>query len=244
LEQNTSEAESFSIVTEEAVQQGVRRIEAVTGSQARIATENAVRLEKLLALLKTTPVDKLQASFLTYRKDFEATSIPMHKRIDIRKELHDIEQKIKAAAKKKHVEKLHDTASVVESIQQSLRADETLIVFTLLMDVGDNNKILSDTAAAVVEDAKKTLSRDVAVFLASKDASSKKPKTLLVANVPPALISRGLKANEWVSAVASGLGGKGGGAPTGNVAQGNILDPNVAETAVESARVYASSKLN
>jgi len=242
---NTKEAELFSVVSEEAVQQGVRRIEAVTGAQARIAVENGVRLfKKVLDILKSTPTEKLSVAYQLYKKDFDSTKIPMYLRIDIRNHLQEVEQKIKTAAKEKLAEKLQGTGSVLESIQQTLKADPNLHVVTLLMEgVGDNNKILSDTAASAVDEAKKNLGRDIAVFLVSKDAASKKPKTLFVGHVSPGLIARGLKANEWVSAVASGLGGKGGGSPKGDVAQGNVPDPAVAETSVQKAKEYALSKL-
>jgi len=239
---NTKEAELFSIVNEEAVQQGVRRMEAVTGAQARIALENAVRLEKSLEILKTTSLEQMSKSFLLFKKDFESTKIPMYKRHDIRQQLQEIEQKIKTGAKEKLAEKIQGTASVLESISETLQQNPTQNVIVLALEAGDNNKIMSDIAAAAVTDAK-ALGRDLAVFLASKDTESKKPKTLFVANVSKPLIDRGLKANEWISTVASGLGGKGGGAPTGDVAQGNVPDPSVLDSAVQKAKEYAHSKL-
>lgn len=240
---NTREAELFSIVSEEAVQQGVRRFEAVTGSQARLATENAARLSHVLSGLKALPIEKLPAAFQAFKTDFDSVKIPSHKRIDIRNELQEIEQKIKAAAKEKLAEKISSTSSVLESVLQNLKDHPTQHVVVLTLEVGDNNKILSDTAATLVADVKKALGRDVAVFLLSKDATSKKPKTLFVAIVPPSLIERGLKANEWVSSVAGAFGGKGGGSKTGDVAQGNAPDPNVVESATEKAKQFANEKL-
>jgi len=241
---NTKEAEQFAIISEEAVQQGVRRIDAVTGVQARIAVENAVGLEKSLELLKSTPIEQLSANYHLFKKDFDAKKIPAYRRIDMRNNLQEIEQKIKVAAKGKLAEKLQGTSSVLENIQQTLKEDPSLHVITLVMEgVGDNNKILSDTAASAVDIAQKNLGRDIAVFLASKDTASKKPKTLFVGHVSSGLIARGLKANEWVSAVASGLGGKGGGAPKGDVAQGNVPDPSLAESSVQKAKEFALSKL-
>jgi len=214
----------------------------VTGSQARAAIENAVRLEKNLELLKTTPLEKLQPVFLAYKTDFDQASIPMYRRIDIRKQLGDIELKIKTAAKEQLNVKLQGTATVLESVMQQLKADDKLHVISLCMDVGDNNKILSDTAASIVETAKSTLQRDVAAFCSSKDTTSKKPKGLFAANVSQGLITKGLKANEWVSAVAAGLGGKGGG-KGGEVGQGNIPDPAQIDAAVANAKEYAVKKL-
>jgi len=77
----------------------------------------------------------------------------------------------------------------------------------------------------------------------SKDSLSKKPRSIFAAKVPPALISRGLKADEWVSTVTSNFGGIGKGAKTGEIAQGHVPNPDDIENVIEKAKEYPNKFL-
>jgi len=63
-----------------------------------------------------------------------------------------------------NLKKLQSTAAVLESVHNTLQSDNSIHVIVLEMDVGGNNQILNDSCVKIVEYAKTTLGRDVAVF--------------------------------------------------------------------------------
>ena len=66
-------------------------------------------------------------------------------------------------------------------------------------------------------------------------------KVALLASVPSAVIARGLKAGDWIKAVAPVVGGGGGGKPDQAMAGGK--DPSKVGDALEAAAAFAAEKL-
>jgi len=77
--------------------------------------------------------------------------------------------------------KIQGTGAIQDSLLESIKADQNLEFVVGVLEVGDNNKILSDSAVSIMNNAKSQLNRSVAVLLLSKDDTSKKPKTIVVA---------------------------------------------------------------
>jgi hypothetical protein len=134
------------------------------------------------------------------------------------------------------------------------------------LQVGDNNKVLNDTAVSLVTACQKQLERDVAVMLLSVD--EKKGAVVIVGNVPPSLVQKGLKANAWVNEAAVVVGkfflfrggrvqgnekgggrvalvtnvapgGKGGGRPAGDVGAGRGTKVEAIQEAIAKGEEYA-----
>lgn len=120
---------------------------------------------------------------------------------------------------------------------EDVKADPAVTVVVKQLNVGDNNKVLSDTAVALVASCKKQLDRDIGVMLLSVD--DKKGVVVIVGNVPAPLIAKGLKAPAWVNESAVVLGGKGGGRPQGDVGQGRGTNVGALEEAIAKGLEYA-----
>jgi alanyl-tRNA synthetase len=117
--------------------------------------------------------------------------------------------------------------------------------------VGSFNVGLTNAIKAIRE------KHDVPVLLLSPDTSKPKGSVTIVAQVPDAIISKGLQgkhgekvisvanlvmiASEWAAAVAKFLGGKGGG--KAGTAQGSGSDVSKVQDAVAEALRFAKSKL-
>ncbi|MEM1423170.1 MAG: DHHA1 domain-containing protein, partial [Planctomycetota bacterium] len=78
-----------------------------------------------------------------------------------------------------------------------------------------------------------------AVLLISADDEG--GKVSIAAQVPEALIARGLRAGDWVREASNACGGKGGGKP--DKAQGGGTDPARAGDAEAAARAFAAQSL-
>jgi len=189
---NTSEVESFVIVTEKKYGEGVRRIEAVTGSLARSCSEDGIRLKNLFEYSSTLSEEKLQKVLPELKQDLENTMIPVHIRMELTSLIKKLEAKTLKHGKGKHKQKLMFTKNFLEGVHETLKNDTNLQVISLVLDVGGDNQILNDCCVEIVNYSKENFGRDVAVFLVSKDSSSKKSRVNFAAKVPPSLITRGL----------------------------------------------------
>lgn len=85
----------------------------------------------------------------------------------------------------------------------------------------------------------RTLSPTTAALFVSVDPDSN--KIFCLSSVPKQVIDKGLKANEWVQAVAQKVGGKGGGKPDSAQASGVNSVP-IGEI-LDLAKKFADSKL-
>jgi len=239
---NTSEGASFSIVSEEPVSMGVRRIVAVTGDAAQLALTEGERLEKAIVGLSALPDDdKLNTAMLLVQSAVDKATVPAWKRVDLRAKLAVVQERVRVIAKRREEETKNHSAGFLNAVSGKLKAnpDQHWVVESL--DVGNNNRVLADTGVEIITNAKKELGRDVAVILFSNDPKTK--KIYVSATVPEALVAKGLKANEWTAEVCSALGGKGGGSPKGDVAQGNGPNVDSLPAAVEKAKLFATGKL-
>jgi len=235
---NTSEVVEFTIVSEEAISLGERRIVAVTGAAASTALEEASRLNNSLELLLVTPTEELSAALVAFKDDLARTSIPAYLKMDIREKLKEPEEKVRKAAKDEIAKKKEGSESFTNEVIFELKENPSATVVVKLLEVGDNQKVLSDTSTSLVALCKKSLNRDVGNVLLSVD--HKKGVVLIVGNVPPELVAKGLKANAWTNEIAVVLGGKGGGNPKGEVGHGKGTKVDAVPEAIAKGLEYGS----
>ncbi|MEQ8317117.1 MAG: alanine--tRNA ligase [Phycisphaerales bacterium] len=203
----TAQAESFAIVHEEGVAKGIRRVVAVTRQEARRAIAQAHALAVELDEAAKVSDEQLEPEIARLGKMIDEAIIPVARKAELRGRLGALQDRAKAARKA-----LAQQASK-KAVEQAK---------TLAQSTGDGNPVvaiidaLGDRGAmqSALTEVRKTLP-DSPIMLLSLDPDN---KVALLADVPQTAISRGLKAGDWVRAVAQVVGGKGGGKP--NQAQG------------------------
>jgi len=234
---NTSEVRRFTMISEEPLALGIRRLTAVTGQLAEEAEANADALEKKVAGLEPVQGEELKAAITQIGSEVDKASIPAHRRVALRALL----EKHKARV----IGDFHSvrTQQAEAARQHAEKAIETLAGSPSNIHVGVVQA--GSFTTAMVDSAKSIQARhpEVAVLLLSPEIASDaaKSKVTVVAQVPECLVARGLNAGEWARTIAAFLGGKGGGKPT--TAQGS--GPNVGriDEAVGEARAFAQGKL-
>lgn len=228
---NTKEAVAFTILTEDTVGSGVRRLLAVTGEEARKAFAEGQRMQNLLDEAAKLQGDKLDAEVALLGGKLEKVVIPAVTRDHLHARLEKLRDIVKEAAKAKHSNQQKDAGKYVESVVAQLQAHPTPVMSGVI-EAGTNNAAMSSAIKGIQDKCP-----GVAVLLLSTDQK----KVSIVAQVPPELVAKGLKANEWAQAVAPVVSGKGGGKP--EVAQAAGSDPSKVQDAVAAALLFGKQKL-
>jgi alanyl-tRNA synthetase len=219
---NSKDIGEFTILSEEAIAKGIRRIVAVTGHEARKAFALADEYDQLVH-------DRMTA------KEVGAMShmigiVPMPA---VRKEA--IRAKLKALSKQ-HAEiikaRRKELAGNAKSRAQELIDTAAGPVVVEILNVGANTKAMSEALKML-----KTSVPEVAFMFFGVEEGS----IAYCCQVPKALTEKGLKAGDWVKAVNNLLGGRGGGKDL--VAQGSATDDSKADAAVQVATEFAAKFL-
>lgn len=204
---------SFAIVTEEAIAKGIRRIVALTGIEAVKSHKQAAALENDVTSLCSKIQQEVQNSTLSVKEasrlinkqgdELSSALISQWKKDELRDKLKTLKKSVDdtdKAAKALLIQKAADRAKeIIEKLDQS----KTHYIVDVFEAEGSSKAL--DTALKQF----KSLAPSVAALLFSVDHEN--GKILCLAQVPQALIKRGLKADEWVKAVSTTIGGKGGG---------------------------------
>lgn len=237
---NSKEIELFCTVYEESMGQGEFRIHAVTGDEAKKAISDGDSLDERVKELLKVDVSNLQQEYQKIKSEIDSSVIPYFKKVEIRNFCEkNIQSKIASTAKVERKQKKQGGENLNQQIMDELQqnVNQNIVVKSLLEAKG-SNKIMNDSAVALIEKCKKELERDVAVMFLSVDPKSK--NLIIQVNVPPSLVSKGLKASEWIS--QSIPGGKCG--PKPDIAQGKSPNSENLETIVQNSISWANTKLS
>lgn len=243
----TSHAQRFVIVSEEAIAKGIRRIIAVTGSDALKAVAQSEKIESQLknicqvveVKMKVETEEEIAANVAEclklisgFTKDLDLSTIGCSSKDRLRdtlkktkKTVDEKDKKMKQVRQKRCLDRVTDIAG--ES------CDSNYIVLQL-DDAMANGKVLNEALKTF-----KKLAPNLPVMLVSCDVSS--GRICCSAQIPKAKSST-LKANEWVGHVSSVIHGKGGGKDVNAMASGTNVD--AAQDCVELAEKFASVKLS
>lgn len=242
---NTREAQAFTIIEEGPSAAGIRRLFAVTGEEARTAHSNADHWEEqckqLEKLAETQNITALRQQFLTVRSEVDQTMMPYHRKLALRSRLNKISEILSKHFRNNVKEQEQFARNYVAELLKKVNddKDKTPHIEVQLLDVGSDNGLLHNTCRDIVAGAKKP----IAVLLVSVDVSKPdKPAVILCAHVSEALQEQGLKANEWVNAAATVVGGKGGGKAGQAQGRGNL--PACVHDALHRALEFAQEKLH
>lgn len=150
---NTSEATLFTIVSEEPVSMGVRRIVAVTGDAAELAASEGKRLEaKALALEALPDDDNLNAEMLKVSTEVDKAIIPAWKKLDIRSILNKTAERVKRINKRKEGALQKQSGAFLERVIEDLKASGAQS-FVEILEVGGNNRYPLALTSYYLEDA-------------------------------------------------------------------------------------------
>jgi alanyl-tRNA synthetase len=250
---NTSEVESFEILSEEGISAGTRRITALTGARAR---EHAARIEATLqeiaTLLNTAPggvsgaVRALSQRVRDMKKELSGGSKASSETIEDSGAAGTgtLDYRAARAALRETARLLNVAPFDIPARVRALRAEAAELEQQIeqLAQTGD---ISADTllAEAVIHEGVRVVVRELAgatpnlmrQLIDQLRKKSDEPvaallaarqggdKVVLVAGVSQSLVERNVKAGDWVRQVAPVVGGGGGGKP--DMAQAGGKDP-------------------
>jgi len=239
---NTEDMIDCAIVGEEAISKGIRRIIALTGNDAQKAHAKSLTLETKLKNFKND-VDqqtntqslniKLMNQQITLLTDEVSEAvIPSWKKESLRAELGKLKKVIVEADKAVKAEKNKKVVAQAVELAQTVPQNTQFIVKHV--EDGCNSKSLN---TALMQLQKNNPNLAAMFFSIDHDAN----KVLCLCQVPKGLVSEnGLKANEWMKAVADVIGGKGGGKELS--AQGSGDKISGVDKAMDLATEFASLK--
>ncbi len=224
---STGDIGSFTIISEEAVAKGVRRVTAVTGEQAEVAKSNGQTLLGRLATLKDGEADKLARAVAEITDAMGDQVLPLTVRAKLRDGIADLQKVLKEHEKQ----------------QSKAAAGQVVDVARAIAEQAEGNVIVSQVEGAdgatlrTAMDVIRKTHPEMPMLL----AAASEGKVALLASVPETTIKQGLKAGDWVRDVAKVVGGGGGGRP--DMAQAGGKDPSKIDEALDVARAFAQAKL-
>uniref|UniRef100_UPI00398ED31B alanine--tRNA ligase, cytoplasmic n=1 Tax=Pristiophorus japonicus TaxID=55135 RepID=UPI00398ED31B len=235
--QNSSHAGPFVIVSEEAIAKGIRRIVAVTGSEAQKARRKADALQKSLVALEskvqiqTSPNKEVQKEIADLTEMISIAVIPQWQKDELRdklkslkKVMDDLDRASKADLLKK----------VREKTKQFIDTNPNQPLVVMEMEAGAPAKALNEALKLF-----KTNSPQTAVMLFAVDSDA--GTITCLCQVPQEVVSRGLKASDWVGHISELLDGRGGGKDMSAQATGKNI--NSLDKALKLATEFAKLKI-
>ncbi|NXK47545.1 SYAC protein, partial [Chauna torquata] len=240
--QNSGHAGHFVIVSEEAIAKGIRRIVAVTGSEARKALRKVDSLKKLLSALdakvkvQTAPNKDVQKEITDLSETLATAVIPQWQKDELReavkalkKVMDDLDRASKADIQKRVLEK---TKQVIESYP-----NQPLVIME--MENGASAKALNESLKLF-----KTHSPQTATMLFAVDNEA--GRIICLCQVPQETVKKGLKACQWVQEVSGLMDGKGGGKDVSAQATGKNVGclPEALRLATDFARLHLGELKN
>ncbi|QDU71639.1 alanine--tRNA ligase [Mucisphaera calidilacus] len=224
----TGEAQGFVILSEENVAKGIRRLTGLTGEAGHRAQSTGEMLRNRVESLEGAPAARLAEALPEFGKELESAVIPLVIKQSVREKLASLQDALKAAQK----EQAKEAASAVADVARAL-ADSSIDGEPVVAKIEGADANALRTAMDVVR-SKLPASPMMLVGVGAE-------KVALLAAVPKDLIGKGLKAGDWVKAIAPVVGGGGGGRP--DMAQAGGRDPGKADEAVEAARAFVAEKV-
>jgi alanyl-tRNA synthetase len=227
--QSTGEIGHCAIITEEAVAKGVRRVVGLTGTPAREAIKAGDRALQRAQAAAGLDGDPLTAEVQAINAELDKTVMPVGRKQAIRAAIAGLQEKLKAAGKHASAGKRDQAVKHARQLAESaLMAGENFVIGTI--DAGQDRQALQAAVKTVRDNHPRA---GVMLF----DVAEAESKVTIMASVPEPLVTRGLKAGDWVREAAAVVGGKGGGKPDN--AQGGGTDVAKVKDAVAAARSYA-----
>jgi len=220
---NTKEAEAFVLLSEEGIAKGIRRIVAVTMSDAKKAIALADEFEAKLNAAEKVEGDKLEAEVKALSAELDGLSISAAKKSAFRDTLGMLTKQAMSYKKQKLAGM---TDEIIEkAMAAAAECEGNKVAFRY--DFGVDGKAAKSIAQGFTKKVK-----DKALLLVTADADSN--RFMVVAATAKGLKDVDCKA--WVAAATEGTGAKGGG--NKDMAQMNIDGTDKIDGVLEKAQKY------
>ena len=216
----------FSLVSEQALAAGVRRVFAVTGVAAQAAALAAKSFEARFDAATSLQEEALLAETAAIASELDGITLSATDRVRLGQRLEALRELAKNARKRMSASFRDAAIGVARGLLEE-QSGSTVIGF-----VGEADR---DAVLAAL-DAVRAARPEGAALLVSQEPGEE--KLIIVAGVSKAMIATGLKAGDWVKAAAQACGGNGGGRP--DSAQAGGKDPSKLEDALAAARALTS----
>ncbi|CAH1270834.1 AARS [Branchiostoma lanceolatum] len=241
--QRVGHAGDLVIVTEEAIAKGIRRIVALTGHPAQQALRKAKQLQAELAEIRRRTEDNVAMNSVSVRQEINklivellgriaSAVVPQWQKDEMREGLNVLKKKIIDLEK---AAKADIVKTVVEATRQEVEAMPNQALVVRRLDAGADLKALNEAVKIY-----KSKSPQTAAMLFSADSQA--GKVVLQCWVPKEVVTKGLKAGEWVNHVKDVLAARGGGKD--NTAQASGTNVDALPQAVTMATDFANLKLS
>ncbi|XP_033119659.1 alanine--tRNA ligase, cytoplasmic-like [Anneissia japonica] len=238
---NSGDIGQFVISSEEAIAKGIRRIVAVTGEDGEKAVKRAAAINSQISQLSTTISEnektgafskkELTKQIVDIGNDLNVATISQWSKDEMRQRLSDLKKILDDLDKARKAALIQKGKEAAKLLVEDSKDKPYLVV---QLDVEANNKALDGALKEYQKGAKDT----PAMFVSVDKENS---KILCLAQVPKSVVSKGLKASEWVKHVSDVMGGKGGGKDASAQAVGDKID--AVEQVVQMAIEFAKLKL-
>ncbi|ESO83071.1 hypothetical protein LOTGIDRAFT_197664 [Lottia gigantea] len=230
---------SMVIVSEDAISKGIRRIIAVTGSEAQKSHHKVDVLQKSVTELKNILESKsrditdkeLTRRIVQLDDEVAQSTIAYWQRDGLRSELKSLKKKMDDLDKNKKAAVLNE---VVEECKKMIEANPNIKYIVHEFKAGSNAKALD---AAMKQ--YKASSPQTSAFFVSVDNEAN--KILCMSCVPKEAASKGLSAKLWIDQVVPAINGKGGGKDVSAQATGTNI--GALNEAISLATKFAEMKL-
>ncbi|KAJ6589130.1 tRNA synthetases class II (A)-domain-containing protein [Mycena capillaripes] len=220
---NTGQIENFIITEESGTAKGIRRITAVTGSEARAATGVALELDARLSQLEASATVNL-AELKTLTQEVTQAIISVIQKSDFKQRLTVLRKATQKSFKDNQIEYLK---TGVSNIQKYFEENPNSEAYIAILDVNENPKALREVIS-------RAENLDKALYLFSVDESGTK---VVHANwIPSRLRNSSLGGKKWMEGVTAVIGGTNWG--DDESAQGVGLYPGNIATAIDVAKRY------
>jgi alanyl-tRNA synthetase len=163
----TREIEDFALLSEEGVAKGVRRITALTGSEARAAHAAGHALAERIAHAKKVPAEQLQPLVAELLLQLDGVVMPSSRKHVLREQVGELQEQLKLLSKQLSQQVTQRVLQQAKNIAQSAVASSSNVVVAQV-EAGDDRAALQ----AAVKTVRETLPR-AAVMLFAVDEAGK-----------------------------------------------------------------------
>ncbi len=242
----TSEIGAFAITHEEGVAKGIRRVVGVTGEAATDAKKHgALVISEAERLLKRSAAGKPSSGggeLETELADIQRAAADRPMRAVDRARLRELLAELQQVAKKQQKQTSAAAADEVRTRVDGLLASATKVGGATLI-VADMGEMPGDHLKLAADMIKQRSGSAAILFGAMVAATDKSPaKAMLLAAVSDDLIQKGVKAGDWIKAVAPIVDGGGGGPPT--MAQAGGKNPSALPQAMDAGQAWVEERLS